>query len=182
MGYNILGIVVKFWILTVVAVKLSSYDLKRSFSLWLQKKSPNKISSKGILLKASLHIPDWGHLKSLLQSFRTKRNFSFFIFTHLGCNFTPLTPLPPAPQLTPTVAHKYFNVSIYIHYKTHAQCSVWLWGHRAFIYSSYLFIFLSWGRDVGFYPSVLIAGYYRALRASLELARGEQNPREINLL
>lgn len=50
---------------------------------------------------------------------------------------------------------------------------------QAFIYSSYLFIFLSLGQDVGFYPSALIAGYYRALRASPELARGEHNPREI---
>lgn len=87
--------VVKFWILTVDAVKLSCCCLKRSFSLWLQKKPKNKIHSKGIWLKASLHIPDWGHPKSLLQSFRTKRNFFLFHFHPLGMQFHTINP-PPA--------------------------------------------------------------------------------------
>lgn len=119
--------------------------------------------------------------KSSLWSFWTRRNF-FFISICLGCDFTPLASLPPPappPRSRHPFNHKYFNLSIYIHFKTHAQCSLWLWGHMAFIYSSYLFIFLSWGRDVGFYPSALIGGYYRALRASPEWARGERGPREI---
>lgn len=152
--------------------------LQLGFSLWLQK-NKIKIIRKVFLLKASLQNPSWASQK-LASKLPDQEEFSFFISVNPGCNFTPLA--PPPPQLTPTLYHKYFNLSIYIHYKTHAQCSLWLWGHRAFIYSSYLFIFLSWGRDVGFYPSVLIAGYYRALRASPELARGEHNPREIHLL
>lgn len=46
-----------------------------------------------------------------------------------------------------------------------------------FIHLIYLYFFPG-GRDIGFYPSVLIAGYYRALRASFEPARGEPKPRE----
>lgn len=63
--------------------------------------------------------------KSFLGSFWTGRNF-FFIFIRLGCDFTPLAYPPPPPRSRHPLDHKYFNLSIYIHFKTHAQCSLWL--------------------------------------------------------
>lgn len=61
------------------------------FCLWLQK---NKMA-------AILNVFCWKHLnripaeqpKSFLGSFRSKRNFPFFISVHLGCDFTPLASL-----------------------------------------------------------------------------------------
>lgn len=112
------------------------------------------------------------------------RGIFLFHFHPLGMRFHTISPptspplTPPNPTLPAPLPNSHhprtinISTSIYIHYKTHAQCSMWLWGHKAFIYSSYLFIFLSWERDVGFYPSVLIAGYYRALRASLNWPEG----------
>lgn len=146
------------------------------FSLWWQR-NQIKIIPNVCCWKHLYRIPV-EHPKSLLGSFRTKRKNFLFHFHPLGMRFHTIS--------LPLSSHQPWSINISpsqsIFIIKHAQCSLWLWGHRAFIYSSYLFIFLSWGQDVGFYPSVLIAGYYRALRASPELARGEDNPQEIHLL
>lgn len=104
----------------------------------------NKSPPRGICWKTHDGIPVEA---SQMEASGPGRIFHFHLL-HLRWDFTPFTPtIPQAPHLPTYLSapldHKYLNLLIYIHYKTHTQCNLWLWGHSSFIYSSYLFILLA---------------------------------------